>query len=42
MRTRNTGEVYERYAEWVGAGKGEVREGREWPRVGDGVEGEVL
>ncbi|KAF2241932.1 oxidoreductase family protein [Trematosphaeria pertusa] len=38
IRARITGEVYERYAEWVENGMGEVKEGREWPRLGDGLE----
>jgi predicted dehydrogenase len=37
LRARSVAEVYERYAEWVEGGKGDVVEGREWPRVEDGV-----
>ena len=37
LRARSVAEVYERYAEWVEGGMGEVVEGREWPSVVDGV-----
>jgi predicted dehydrogenase len=37
LRARSTAEVYERYAEWVEGGKGDVVEGREWPTLEDGV-----
>ncbi|KAI4916219.1 hypothetical protein J4E85_010307 [Alternaria conjuncta] len=37
LRARSVAEVYERYAEWVEGGMGEVVEGREWPIVVDGV-----
>ncbi|KAI8810931.1 oxidoreductase family protein [Cladochytrium replicatum] len=36
LRARNTGELYERFAEWVENGRPEVS--REWPRLDDGVE----
>jgi hypothetical protein len=31
-------EIYERYAEWVDGGMGEVAEGRDWSTLEDGVE----
>jgi predicted dehydrogenase len=37
LRARSTAEIYERYAEWVEAEKGDVVKGREWPTVEDGV-----
>ncbi|KAF2732246.1 NAD(P)-binding protein [Polyplosphaeria fusca] len=37
-KARNIGMLYERYAKWVEGGKGEVKEGKEWPTVGDAVE----
>jgi predicted dehydrogenase len=37
VKARITAEVYERYAEWVENGKGEVKKGREWPTLEDGV-----
>ncbi|OAL47584.1 hypothetical protein IQ07DRAFT_572328 [Pyrenochaeta sp. DS3sAY3a] len=37
IRGRSTAEVYERYAEWIEAGKGEVKPGREWPTLQDGL-----
>ncbi|KAF2641562.1 NAD(P)-binding protein [Massarina eburnea CBS 473.64] len=37
VRSRIVSELYERYAEWVEGGKGEVKEGRGWPRLEDGV-----
>ncbi|KAH7391074.1 oxidoreductase family protein [Phaeosphaeria sp. MPI-PUGE-AT-0046c] len=37
VRSRMTAELYERYAEWVEGGKGEVKEGREWPNLDDAV-----
>lgn len=37
VRARNSAELYERYAEWVEGGKKDVRKGREWPRLEDGV-----
>jgi predicted dehydrogenase len=37
LRARSVAEVYERYAEWVEGGVGDVAEGRDWPRLQDGV-----
>jgi len=37
VRARIISELYERYAEWVEGGKGEIKEGREWPRMEDAV-----
>lgn len=37
MRSRIVAEFYERYAEWIEAGKGSVKQGREWPRLEDAV-----
>jgi predicted dehydrogenase len=37
LRARSVAEVYERYAEWVEGGMGDVAEGRNWPRLEDGV-----
>jgi predicted dehydrogenase len=37
IRSRNIAELYERYAEWVEGGKGDVKEGREWPSLEDAV-----
>lgn len=37
VRSRITAELYERYAEWVEGGKGDVKEGREWPSLDDAV-----
>lgn len=36
-RSRMIAELYERYAEWVGGGERDVKEGREWPGLGDAV-----
>lgn len=38
IRGRSIGELYDRYAEWVEGGKGSVKEGREWPTLGDALE----
>jgi predicted dehydrogenase len=37
IRARIVAELYERYAEWIEAGKGAVVQGREWPRLDDAV-----
>jgi predicted dehydrogenase len=37
LRARSTAEVYERYAEWVESGKGDVAKEKEWPTLEDGV-----
>lgn len=38
LRARSTGELYERFAEWVENGRPDtVPEGRDWPRLHDGV-----
>jgi predicted dehydrogenase len=37
VRSRIISELYERYAEWVEGGKGEVKEGRDWPKVQDAI-----
>ncbi|OLN85176.1 Galactose/lactose metabolism regulatory protein GAL80 [Colletotrichum chlorophyti] len=37
IRARNVGEVYERYARWVKAGKEEVEEDDRWPTLEDAV-----
>jgi predicted dehydrogenase len=38
VRSRIVSELYERYAQWVEGGKMDVEEGRDWPRLEDGVE----
>ncbi|GKT44245.1 dehydrogenase aclE [Colletotrichum spaethianum] len=35
VRARNVGEVYERFARWVEAGRGDVEEGGRWPTIED-------
>ncbi|KAF2443019.1 oxidoreductase family protein [Karstenula rhodostoma CBS 690.94] len=37
VKARGVAELYERYAEWVEAGKKCVRKGREWPTLEDAV-----
>jgi predicted dehydrogenase len=37
LRARSTAEVYERYAQWVEAGKVDVLKGRGWPTLEDGL-----
>lgn len=37
LLARSVAVLYERYAEWVEGGKGEVKEGRDWPRLHDAV-----
>lgn len=37
VRARTTAELYERYAEWVEGGKGDVKMGREWPSLDDAL-----
>jgi predicted dehydrogenase len=37
LMARSTAVVYERYAEWVEGGMGDVDAGKEWPRLEDGV-----
>lgn len=37
LYTRSIGELYERYAEWYESGKGDIKSGREWPTLEDGM-----
>lgn len=37
LTARSTSGLYERYAEWVESGRGDVAKGRDWPRLEDGV-----
>ncbi|KAF1976172.1 oxidoreductase family protein [Bimuria novae-zelandiae CBS 107.79] len=37
VKARGVAELYERYAEWVEGGQGDVEKGREWPTLDDAV-----
>lgn len=38
LRARSVAEMYERYARWIGGGKGDVEKGYEFPTLEDGVD----